>query len=257
MGFQKVSEKELFVSEPNPAWFGNPANEKKSSWTNDNWLKSRFHFSFAEYNNPKNSNFGVLRVMNDDLVQPARGFGTHPHREMEICTYVVEGSLTHQDSMGTQETLGPGSIQYMTAGTGIQHSEHNRSPDAPLRFIQMWIVPSARGLTPNYGSACGSDIVRTDIWAHMVSDVKSQNKTPVKIFTTVFTTYTHTLTYYIHHTYTKVSDVKSQNKKKYIQYIYIKKMHSHTTHMIHTPRYPTSGRRTKLLSKTTTTTTTI
>jgi quercetin 2,3-dioxygenase len=181
MSFKKVSDKDLYVSEPNPAWFGNPANEKSSAWTNENWLKSRFHFSFAEYNNPKNASFGVLRVMNDDLVQPARGFGTHPHREMEICTYVVEGALTHKDSMGTQETLGPGSIQFMTAGTGVQHSEHNRSPDSPLRFIQMWIVPSARGLTPNYGSAHGADIVRSNVWAHMVSGVKSNSRTPVKI----------------------------------------------------------------------------
>lgn len=99
-----------------PAWFGNPGNENNPKWTNANWLKSRFHFSFAEYNNPKNSNFGVLRVMNDDLVQPSRGFGTHGHREMEICTYVVNGELTHKDSMGTQESLGKGSIQFMTAG---------------------------------------------------------------------------------------------------------------------------------------------
>ena len=99
-----------------PAWFGNPGNENNPKWTNANWLKSRFHFSFAEYNDPKNSNFGVLRVMNDDLVQPSRGFGTHGHREMEICTYVVHGELTHKDSMGTQESLGKGSIQFMTAG---------------------------------------------------------------------------------------------------------------------------------------------
>ena len=82
----------------------------------------------------------MLRVLNDDLVQPARGFGTHPHRDMEICTYVVEGSLSHQDSMGTEETLGRGSIQFMTAGTGVRHSEHNLATDKPLRFIQMWIV---------------------------------------------------------------------------------------------------------------------
>jgi len=179
--FKKVADKDLFVSEPNPSWFGNPQNVANANWTNVNWLKSRFHFSFAEYNNPANSNFGVLRVMNDDLVQPSRGFGAHPHREMEICTYVVEGHLTHKDSMGTQETLGPGSVQFMTAGTGVQHSEYNLSPDAPLRFIQMWIAPSARGLDPNYGSACGTKVNRKNLWAHLVSDVKSQAATPVKI----------------------------------------------------------------------------
>jgi len=84
-------------------------------------------------------------------VQPARGFGTHPHREMEIVTYVVEGELTHQDSMSTKESLGRGSIQFMTAGTGVSHSEHNLDPTKPLRFIQMWLVPRERGLNPNYG----------------------------------------------------------------------------------------------------------
>ena len=97
---RKVPADRLFVSEPPPEWFGNPANPSgdKRGWTNANWLKSRFHFSFAEYNNHKNSEFGVLRVMNDDLVQPKRGFGTHGHQNMEICTYIVEGSLTHKDS---------------------------------------------------------------------------------------------------------------------------------------------------------------
>eukprot|EP00288_Rhodomonas_lens_P017996 CAMPEP_0177701308 /NCGR_PEP_ID=MMETSP0484_2-20121128/6545_1 /TAXON_ID=354590 /ORGANISM="Rhodomonas lens, Strain RHODO" /LENGTH=264 /DNA_ID=CAMNT_0019212539 /DNA_START=175 /DNA_END=966 /DNA_ORIENTATION=- len=185
MSFRKVPDSALFVSEPNPMWFGNGANEKGNpTWTNQNWLKSRFHFSFAEYTNPSNSNFGVLRVMNDDLVQPARGFGEHPHREMEICTYVVEGDLTHQDSMGNGESLGRGSIQFMTAGTGVMHQEHNKNPKSPLRFIQMWIVPASRGLKPNYGSMRGDEMkaARQNAWAHMVSDVKdSAVTTPVKI----------------------------------------------------------------------------
>ena len=179
--FKKVSNKDLFVSEPNPQWFGNPPNASEATWTNTNWLKSRFHFAFAEYSNPQNACFGVLRVMNDDLVQPNRGFGTHPHREMEICTYVVEGELTHKDSIGTQETLGPGSVQFMTAGTGVQHSEHNLSATSPLRFIQMWIVPSQRGLAPNYGSACGKSVNLRNGWTHLVSDVKSAAASPVKI----------------------------------------------------------------------------
>lgn len=105
---------DLLIVEPNPAWFGNGPNPKgHPDWTNSNWLKSRFHFSFAEYSNEDNSNFGVLRVLNDDLVQPDRMFGEHPHRDVEICTYVVEGSLTHQDSMGTKETLTRGAIQFM------------------------------------------------------------------------------------------------------------------------------------------------
>jgi len=159
----------------------NPSNDP--AWTNKNWLKSRFHFSFAEYNNLRNSNFGVLRVMNDDLVQPKRGFGTHPHRNMEIITYIVEGKLTHKDSMGSEEALGRGSIQFMTAGTGVKHSEVNHG-DKPLRFIQTWIVPSHNDLKPNYGSyaalECGSE--RKNKLHHLVSSVENTSaNTPVKI----------------------------------------------------------------------------
>jgi redox-sensitive bicupin YhaK (pirin superfamily) len=180
---KKVSQAKLGVSEPNPYNFGNEANERNDpSWTNDNWLKSRFHFSFAEYYNPANQNFGVLRVMNDDLVQPKRGFGTHGHRDAEICTYVIEGNLTHTDSMGTEESLASGAIQFMTAGSGVRHSEHNRSP-TPLRFIQMWLTPRTRGLTPNYGSSPGDQSKRTNQWHHMVSDVQNNAETDVKINT--------------------------------------------------------------------------
>ncbi|GAB5363956.1 hypothetical protein AAMO2058_000927800 [Amorphochlora amoebiformis] len=176
-----IPNKYLTVSEPNPIYFGNGMNEAKNpNWTNKNWLKSRFHFSFAEYYNPKNTNYGVLRVMNDDLVQPKRGFGTHPHSNAEICTYVVHGQLTHQDSMGTKESLGPGSIQFMTAGTGIRHSEHNIHGD-PLRFIQMWLTPKKTGLKPNYGSMCGSKIDTKNKWGHLVSSADERVETPVKI----------------------------------------------------------------------------
>lgn len=181
-----VRSDRLFVSEPDPRMFGNPRNPQGTSatnWTNPNWLKSRFHFSFAEYSNGP-SNFGVLRVMNDDLVQPDRGFGAHPHRDMEIITFVVDGELTHQDSMGTKETLGRGSVQFMTAGTGVNHSEHNLDKHNHLRFIQSWIVPRRRGLTPNYGSMAGDEVqmqARKDKWAHIVSDVASSLQTPVRI----------------------------------------------------------------------------
>ena len=131
--FLHIPESILYVSEPQPRMFGNSANETNAGWSNKNWLKSRFHFSFAEYRNPKNSQFGCLRVMNDDLVQAHRGFGTHGHRDMEIVTYVVEGQLTH-DGIGGEETLGRGSVQFMTAGTGIRHSEHNLNKTKPLRF---------------------------------------------------------------------------------------------------------------------------
>jgi len=182
---KKVPQAALSVSEPNPAWFGNGPNPRNDpKWTNANWLKSRFHFSFAEYHNPKNTHFGVLRVMNDDLVQPARGFGEHPHRDMEIVTYVVHGGLTHQDSMGTKETLNRGSVQFMTAGRGIRHSEFNLDTENPLRFIQTWIVPRGRGLTPNYGSMCGDEVaeLRQNQWAHLLSDNQNTDvSTPIKV----------------------------------------------------------------------------
>jgi redox-sensitive bicupin YhaK (pirin superfamily) len=126
----------------------------------------------------------VLRVMNDDLVQADRGFGTHPHANMEICTYVIEGELTHRDSMGTSETLGRGSIQFMTAGTGVRHSEFNLSKDKPLRFIQMWLQPRAQHLPPNYGSMVGELAQRRNVWGHLVADTQNDtDATPVKINT--------------------------------------------------------------------------
>jgi len=180
-----IPENRLFVSEPDPRWFGNarnPSDVKSQGWTNENWLKSRFHFNFAEYSEGPSS-FGVLRVMNDDLVQAERGFGEHPHRDMEIMTFIVDGYLTHKDSMGTEETLGRGSCQFMTSGTGIYHSEHNLAKE-PLRFIQCWVVPRSRGLKPKYGSLVGNEdaaAARRDQWAHLVSDEMSSVKTPVKI----------------------------------------------------------------------------
>jgi len=175
-----IPNSKLYVSEPNPMYFGNGPNPGYDpSWTNENWLKSRFHFSFAEYNNYANMDFGVLRVMNDDLVQPHRGFGTHPHSNMEIITYVVEGQLTHADSMGTKESLGRGSIQFMTAGTGVRHSEFNEG-DKPLRFIQTWIVPKKKGLKPNYGS-CRGNVTKNQLH-HLVSSVDDDSvSTPVKV----------------------------------------------------------------------------
>lgn len=177
-----IPNDKLYVSEPDPCMFGNGPNPSSdSTWTNHNWLKSRFHFSFAEYRNYQNSDFGVLRVMNDDLVQPHRGFGTHPHGDMEIITYIVHGELTHQDSMGTSESLGRGSIQFMTAGTGIEHSEFNDG-DKSLRFVQTWIVPSQRGLRPNYGSYNAQHDLKKNQLQHLVSNVKdASSSTPVEI----------------------------------------------------------------------------
>lgn len=114
------------------------------------WLHSQFHFSFADYYNPENIRFGALRVVNDDLFEPHGGFDTHPHDNMEIISYVVDGRLTHRDSLGNGNTIGRGDVQYMSAGTGILHSEFNHA-DEPLRFLQIWILPDARGYQPQYG----------------------------------------------------------------------------------------------------------
>jgi redox-sensitive bicupin YhaK (pirin superfamily) len=141
--------------------------------SNLGWLKSTFHFSFAQYYNPKNMNFGVLRVINDDLVEANTGFDTHPHRDMEIISYVVNGQLTHGDSMGNKNTLSRGHVQYMSAGTGVYHSEHNLGKDT-LRFLQIWILPDKADHEPNYGDFRFNWDDRKNKWLHMVSS-KSGN----------------------------------------------------------------------------------
>jgi redox-sensitive bicupin YhaK (pirin superfamily) len=133
------------------------------------WLDSHFHFSFAEYHNLDNINFGVLRVLNDDMVQPGEGFDTHPHKDMEIISYVVEGELTHADSMKNNRTLTRGQVQYMSAGTGVLHSEYNLSDDRILRFLQIWIFPDKEGYAPNYGDAPFAWEDRVNRWMPIAS----------------------------------------------------------------------------------------
>lgn len=115
------------------------------------WLQTKHSFSFASYHDPNNVNWGALRVFNDDVVQPGQGFGTHPHRDMEILTYVLEGELEHKDSMGNVGVVRPGGVQYLSAGTGITHSEYNHSSERPVHFVQMWLMPRAANLAPRYG----------------------------------------------------------------------------------------------------------
>ncbi|WML43876.1 pirin family protein [Neobacillus sp. PS3-40] len=153
-------------------------DNKNMGRSNLGWLRSIFHFSFAEYYNPENINFGKLRVINDDLIDSGTGFDTHPHKNMEIISYVVDGELTHGDSMGNKNTLTRGQVQYMSAGTGVLHSEHNLGENT-ARFLQIWIMPDKVGYEPNYGDYRFNWDERNNQLLHMVSS--KEGPAPIKI----------------------------------------------------------------------------
>ena len=116
----------------------------------EDWLSTYWHFSFDMYRDPENMNFGPLRVFNDDVIDPGKGFGFHPHRDMEIVTYVIDGELEHRDDHGNRGVIHAGEVQRMSAGKGIVHSEYNHSQDKPLRLLQMWVFADRRGLEPSW-----------------------------------------------------------------------------------------------------------
>lgn len=147
--------------------------------SNLGWLESRFHFSFADYYNPKNMNFGVLRVINDDIIHPQSGFGTHPHKDMEIISYIVNGEITHKDSMGNERTLKRGEVQYLSAGTGILHSEYNHHKSDDLRLLQIWILPPKNNLEPIYGEELYKQEERKNKLLHIVSNQEGEAKVKI------------------------------------------------------------------------------
>ncbi len=126
------------------------------------WLDSRHTFSFGNYYDPNHTNFGPLRVINEDKVQPGQGFGTHGHKDMEIVTYVLSGELEHKDSLGNGSRMRPGDVQRMSAGTGIMHSEFNPSTEQPVHLLQIWLLPGQQGLAPSYEQTAFADDEKRD-----------------------------------------------------------------------------------------------
>ncbi|MDD5052989.1 MAG: pirin family protein [Sulfuricurvum sp.] len=144
------------------------------------WLHSRFSFSFAQYHDRTRMGFGALRVINDDIIEPSGGFGMHPHRDMEIITIVLKGSLEHKDSEGNHDIIHAGEIQYMCAGSGIEHSEFNPSSQEKVELFQIWIIPKEKDLKPFYAKRNCHDLDTMNRWSLIVSG--DGRKKSMKIF---------------------------------------------------------------------------
>ncbi len=136
---------------------------------NHGWLESYHSFSFASYYNPERLNFGALRVLNDDFVAAGRGFGKHPHDNMEIISIPLEGDLVHSDSLGNEGVIREGDVQVLSAGTGIAHSEYNRNSDKPVKFLQIWVVPHTQQVAPRYDQISIRDLEKENEWYQVLS----------------------------------------------------------------------------------------
>ncbi len=143
------------------------------------WLDSWHSFSFSDYYDPEHMGFRALRVINDDRIAPGMGFGTHPHRDMEIITYVLSGALEHKDSLGNGDVLRSGDVQYMSAGTGIRHSEFNHSPSEPVHLLQVWIQPDRANSRPGYGQKHFALAERQDRWCRVVDHSGTDGAMPI------------------------------------------------------------------------------